>query len=227
VIIIFLVFILNSLAAIKPVEMSTEFQYQSGDKIVLNKHDFSVEVSSDSGTECAVPGFNCGSGYRPPHPIFKIVCGQSGICPYVFVNKQILTASSGVATIESIKKCEQEENELCLRSYVNQVIKAEDCLIYRPLIQYCFSLAIPQTARGLCDQLPEGKNPYRKNNCFYDYAVSFKDPSLCDKFKPEDFQQRDRCLGRLAQTLRDKSLCHKISDTKEHNYKQQCLESNY
>jgi hypothetical protein len=224
-----LALVFNVMAETKMVELGQEFSYQAGEKIVLSNADFSVEVSADPGTKCAVPGFNCGSGYIPPHPKFKMNCSNSNPCPYVFINAQTLSGTAGKGLIESLKKCETDENELCLRSYVDQIRRAEDCLVYPPLIRYfClqrFSLAIPVTERGLCDLLPENKNPYRRGNCYYDYAVSLKDPTLCEKFKAEDFSQKDRCYNRLSQVLKDKTLCQKISDTKEHNYKQQCLDN--
>ena len=58
------------------VGISEKVSFQTGDVIKLKGTDYSVEIGSFKGSECAVPGFNCGSGYRPPHQLITLNVGH-------------------------------------------------------------------------------------------------------------------------------------------------------
>ena len=49
--------------------------FKTGDIITLTNSKFKIEIGMEKGSECAVPGLNCGNGYIPPHPTYKIECG--------------------------------------------------------------------------------------------------------------------------------------------------------
>ncbi len=75
--------------------------------------------------------------------------------------------------------------------------------------------------RGLCEQLPADIYALRWN-CYYEYAVRYRDASFCDKYPASEFSGKDRCLLKMAELLKDQSFCKKISATKEHSYLEQC-----
>lgn len=98
---------LSSFAKTQIVELSQKVEFNSGDIIILKNTSYSVKIGSNPGTDCAGPGFNCGSGYQPPTPSFSIDCGKQLKCPYVLMNYN-KTATSGSLTIEDEKSCENK-----------------------------------------------------------------------------------------------------------------------
>jgi hypothetical protein len=74
--------------------------------------------------------------------------------------------------------------------------------------------------KGLCEKLPNSIYAL-KWNCYYNYAIRYRDPGFCDKYSATELSGRDRCLNKMSSLLNDKSLCQKISATSD--YKQQCM----
>ena len=56
----------------------------SGDQVRLKGKSFEVKIrAAGESVPCAVPGFNCGEGYVPPHPTFHAQCEEKP-CPWFF-----------------------------------------------------------------------------------------------------------------------------------------------
>ena len=207
------------------VTLSEKVNFKKGDIFKLTGSDFSVEIGSDPGTKCAVPGFNCGSGYQPPRPTFKIECGSNKTCPYIVLS-DIKGSETGFLTIESEESCTKSNPEQCFYTFGRQYKSDEGCMnLKTPLGKYYCLKAYDSSKRpenkGLCDQLPKDIYALRWN-CFYEYAVRYSDASFCDKYEPSELSGRDRCLLKMAELLKDKSFCKKISNSKEHSYVEQC-----
>lgn len=211
------------------VELSQNVEFNSGDIITLKDSDFSVKIGTDPGSDCAVPGFNCGSGYRPPSPTYTISCGKHKSCPYVLMTEH-KDATSGKLSIEDEQSCEKKDPPNCFYQFAQNFKNDEGCMKLKSPSgrYYClkrFELSTRPENRGLCEQLPESVYALRWN-CFYEYAVRYRDASFCDKYPAKESSGRDRCLLQMATILHDKSLCKKISDSKEHTYLEQCRNLN-
>lgn len=210
----------------KTISLSQKTQFKAGDKITLLSSSFLVTIGYDKGSKCAIPNFNCGSGYIPPHFTFKIDCGDLNPCPYIVMTNQ-KNAATGELSIEDEKSCEQNDPKNCFGGFARSFKTDKLCLkLKSPLGRYyCLEFFNDSNlieAKGLCDQLPD--NIYAlKWNCFYEYAIRYKDPSYCDKYSLKEISGRDRCLLKMAELLNDHSLCKKISLSTEHSYLEQCL----
>jgi hypothetical protein len=63
--------------------------------------------------------------------------------------------------------------------------------------------------RGVCDGLP-GDIPYLRSNCLYDWAIRYRDPGYCHKFTKQEIDGAARCWNKMAEELKDKTLCENI-----------------
>ncbi|MBA2403796.1 MAG: hypothetical protein H0V66_03415 [Bdellovibrionales bacterium] len=217
----------TSFAKTQIVELSQKVEFNTGDIITLKNSAFSVKIGTEPGTECAVPGFNCGSGYEPPAPSFMIDCGKQKSCPYVLMTDN-KTATSGSLYIEDEKSCEKNDPTNCFNQFARNFKTDDGCReLKSPLGRYyclkTFSHSARPENRGLCEQLPESIYALRWN-CFYEHAIRYRDASFCDKYLANESSGRDRCLLQMAKILHDMSLCKKISASKEHSYLEQCLD---
>ncbi len=207
------------------VALSEKVTFKKGDIFKLKGAEFSVEIGADPGTKCAVPGFNCGSGYQPPRPTFKILCGAHKPCPFIVLS-QIKNSETGTLTIENEESCTKNNPEQCFYTIARQYTSDEGCMKLKTALGKYYCLKAYESSKrpenkGLCDQLPKDIYALRWN-CFYEYAVRYSDPSFCDKYEPSELSGRDRCLLKMAEQLKDKSFCKKISNSKEHSYVEQC-----
>ena len=207
------------------VGISEKVSFQKGDIVKLKGTDYSVEIGFFAGSKCAVPGFNCGSGYRPPHPTYNVKCGSLTPCPYILMNYPA-DDTSGSLTIENEDSCNKNKLDNCFSTYAGQFTNDEGCMKLKSPFgrYYClqrFADSKRPENKALCEQLPADIYALRWN-CFYEYAVRYQDPSFCDKYSTSDFSGRDRCLLKMAEILQDYSLCKKISASKEHSYVEQC-----
>tara|TARA_R110000868_G_scaffold117600_11_gene312343 strand:+ start:4241 stop:4909 length:669 start_codon:yes stop_codon:yes gene_type:complete len=205
------------------VSLSGKTTFQAGNTYKLRGADFSVDVGTDPGSKCAVPGFNCGAGYIPPHPTFKISCGSSKPCPYVVITNA-KDATSGILSFENEASCEQSKSEQCFREFSKQYKSDEGCMkMSSPLGQYYCLERFPKSQRpenrSLCNKLPAEIYGLRWN-CYYDYAIRYKDPSFCELYPEAESSGKERCWLKMADLMKDKSLCKKIS--KEALYVEQC-----
>ena len=205
--------------------ISEKVSFQTGDIIKLKGTDYSVEIGSFKGSECAVPGFNCGSGYRPPHPTYNVKCGALAPCPYILMHYPV-DDRSGSLTIENEESCTKNKLDNCFSTYAGQFTNDEGCMKLKSSFAryYClqrFADSKRPENKALCEQLPADIYALRWN-CFYEYAIRYKDASFCDKYPASEFSGRDRCLLKMAEILKDYSLCKKISASKEHSYVDQC-----
>jgi hypothetical protein len=227
-IVFFLLFISwNHFAYSKSYEVgiSEKVSFQTGDIIKLMGTDYSVEIGFFPGSKCAVPGFNCGSGYIPAHPTYDVKCGALTPCPYILMNYPV-DGKSGSLTIETEESCTKNKLSNCFSTYAGQFTNDEGCMkLKSPFGRYHCLERFPDSRRlenkALCEQLPAEIYALRWN-CFYEYAVRYRDASFCDKYTVSEFSGRDRCLLKMAEILKDYSLCKKISATKEHSYVEQC-----
>ena len=215
----------DSYAKTYEVAVSEKVPFQKGDIFKLKGTDYLVEIGFSAGTECAVPGFNCGSGYQPPHPTYDIKCGTHKLCPYILMDYPT-NGTSGSLTIETEESCTKNKLEYCFSTYARQFQDDEGCMkLKSPFGKYYCLERFPDSKRpenkSLCGQLPVEIYALRWN-CFYEYAVRYRDASFCDKYPASDFSGRDRCLLKMAELLNDQSFCKKISATKEHSYVEQC-----
>lgn len=219
--------LMGSLALAKShqVELSQRIEFNAGDIITLKNSSFTIKIDSDPGTACAVPNFNCGSGYKPPRPSFKVECGKVKSCPYVLM-AEIKTATSGILSIEDEKSCETNNPENCFYQFAQNFKTDDGCMELKSPSgrYYClkkFETSAKAENKGLCEQLPESVYALRWN-CFFEYAIRYRDASFCDRYSAKESSGRDRCLLKMAQLLRDKSLCKNISISKDHSYLEQC-----
>ncbi len=215
----------SSFAKNQIVELSQNVVFNSGDTITLKDSVFSVKIGSNPGTNCAVPGFNCGSGYMPPTPSYNINCGQQKDCPYVLMTDH-KTATTGTLSIEDEKSCENKDPPNCFYQFARNFSTDEGCMKFKSPSgrYYClkkFESSARSENRSLCDQLPESVYALRWN-CYYEHAIRYRDASFCDKYPKSENSGRDRCLLKMAEILHDQSLCKKISESKEHSYIEQC-----
>lgn len=225
---IFAQIVLVGLSHAKTIEvsLSQKVVFKTGDIISLKNTKFKIEIGADKGSECAVPGFNCGSGYIPPHPTYKIDCDGQEPCPYISM-PIAQGATTGNISIESEESCEKNDPSNCFRQFARQYKNDEGCMrLKSPLGRYyClqdFTGSIRPENKVLCDQLPDSIFAL-KWNCYYDYAVRYKDPSFCEKYPTTELSGKRRCLLRMAELLKDQSFCDKITFSKEDSYKEQCL----
>lgn len=222
-----MLFISNANAITTEVALSEKVKFNKGDVIKLRDTEYSITVGFDKGTKCAVPGFNCGSGYEPPHPIFVVNCGSAKTCPYIFM-QSYQSATSGSLSIENLKSCETHQPENCFRRFAESYKEDKDCMGIDNMDgrYYCLkkfeNSKMPEN-KNLCDLLSDSVYAL-KWNCFYEYAIRYNDQSICDKYPSKEINGRNRCLLKMAEVLRDKSICNKIVKNSEDTYLEQCLE---
>lgn len=210
----------------KIINLSQRIEFKIGESFRLYNSDFSVTIDHFSGSVCAVPGKNCGSGYRPPSPIYKINCSGKNPCPYVLMTFP-KDDKSGLFSIEDQDSCEKNNPEICFFEFAKLFIDDSGCASLKSAIgrYYClkrFPNSVREENKNICDQLPESIFALRWN-CFYEYAIRYRDPAFCDKYPLKNINGKDRCLLKIAEILKNKSYCRKISSSKDHTYKEQCL----
>lgn len=209
------------------VSLSQEVTFKSGDVIKLKDTPFSITIGVSKGPDCAVPGRNCGAGYIPPHFIFKKNCGEDKSCHYFFLESSNYI-QSGKLSIETEETCLNKDFELCINNYSGTITTDDECSKLKTDLgkYYClkrFDLSNRPENKGLCDKLPSSIYAL-KWNCYYEYAIRYKDPSFCDKYAKEELSGKDRCYLKMAELFKDQKFCSKISDSKEHSYREQCLQ---
>ena len=207
------------------VSLSQEVIFKPGDVIKLKNTTFSITIGLNKGTSCAVPGKNCGSGYIPPHLTIKSDCGEEKSCQY-FIIDSIIDIKEGKLSIETEETCLNKNFEICFNNYSRSLQSDEDCSVLKTAVgkYHClkrfYSSKRPEN-KNLCDQLPDSIYAL-KWNCYYEFAIRYKDSSFCEKYSKEEFSGKDRCYLKMAEIFKDKKFCSKISDTKEHTYREQC-----
>jgi hypothetical protein len=153
-------------------------------------------------TECAVPGFNCGSGYTPnpvTTPVVEFLqtnpeCTKSPrpkFCEWNF--KIVATDNKTYVDIEIVniyEFCMGESNKSNRNS----------CII-RTTVGNDFN---PMHSPDNCNRADD---PEIKNNCFEMMAENLNDPKLCEKvIKPYG----RRCILFLARAARDPAICQQL-----------------
>jgi hypothetical protein len=225
IIIFFLLSIQFSFAETTIISLSQKVPFKSGDSFALRGSNYTVQVEANLGSTCAVPGFNCGSGYIPPHSTFKIKCENQNYCPYILMAFPD-SGTSGHLSIENELSCEQHEPALCFREMAKEFKTDDKCMRLKSSLgkYYCLQL-FPLSARsnnlGLCDELPNSIFALRWN-CYYEYAIKYKDLRFCDKYSSAELSGKERCLLKMAEILKDKTICEKITLNKENSYREQC-----
>jgi hypothetical protein len=226
-ILLLILFINSSLAITREVSLSEKVTFNTGDVITLKGTDYSISVSDPyEPVKCAIPGRNCGKGYRPPVPTFDVKCSESP-CPYILQNFN-QSGTSGTLSIETEETCVSKGHQAdnCFYVYARSLKTDDGCMTLKTALGkfYClkkFDNSARTENKGLCDQLPKDISGLQWG-CFYDYAILYRDPSFCAKFDKTDVEIADRCWKKMAEVMKDKTLCRKISITKNHTYKEQC-----
>lgn len=231
---IYFVFIFGHFAngAEKIVSLSEKTHFTVGDTFKLISTNVSVKIEFDKGSECAVPGYNCGAGYRPPHPIYKLNCDNLNPCPYI-VMMVATDSNKGIISIENEDSCVKSDPKMCFYELGKSFKSDIDCLkLKTPLAQYycleVFQTSTLKVARTLCDTLP--KDIYALQwNCFYDYAIRYRDPTFCEKYSnlKQDLSGKSRCYLKMAELFKDKKFCKNIIASKDDSYKEQCDQLKY
>jgi hypothetical protein len=222
-----LIFSALSFSETHVVTISQEVIINPGDVIKLKDSPFTVSISLNKGTECAVPGKNCGSGYIPPHLTIKRDCGGNKNCLYFIIGSHNGIENQKLS-IETEETCLKKNYEMCFSDYSGSLQSDEGCSSLKTSMgkYFClkrfYSSNRPEN-KDLCDKLPNSIYALRWN-CYYEYAIRYKDASFCEKYSKEELSGKDRCYLKMAELFKDKNFCSKISDSKEHNYKEQCYE---
>jgi hypothetical protein len=209
------------------VSLSEKVKFTRGDVIKLRDKEYSITVGFYEGSKCAVPGFNCGSGYRPPHVTFMVNCGTAKVCPYIhmaFSN----SSTTGTISIEDLKSCETHEPERCFREFAEVYKEDKGCMNISNFDgrYYClkkFEYSKMPENKNLCDLLSDSVYAL-KWNCFYEYAIRYNDQSICDKYPSKEVDGRNRCLLKMAELAKDKSICKKIIKNSQDTYLEQCFQ---
>lgn len=223
-----LYFLFHSVLALgTEINLSQKINFKVGDTFTLKNSKVSVTIGFNKGSECAVPGYNCGAGYQPPRPTYTLNCDKQIPCPYVVL--MIATdADKGTISLESEESCVKVDAKNCFYQWGRSFKADTDCLkLKAPIGQYYCLEVFPQStlpeAKTLCEKLP--KEIYALQwNCFYEYAIRFKDPTFCDKYSnsKEDISGKNRCYLRMAEMFKDKKYCQPIVAAKDQSYKEQC-----
>ena len=214
------------LGTVHEVTVGQKIGVASGDTVRLKGKSFEVKIrAAGESVPCAVPGFNCGEGYVPPHPTFQAQCEEKP-CPWFF-HAEVKDATHADLVIHTEDSCAALGNasKNCFYSFSGGVKTAEGCLALKtPLGRYhCiqrFQVALPEL-RDLCPKLPADIFALREN-CYYEWAERYRDASFCKKFDVKDYSGAERCWLHMARQLKDPSLCSNIKI--EPSYVGQCRE---
>lgn len=220
-------FSLSVLALGIEIDLSQKTKFKVGDTFNLKKSKVSLTIGFDKGSECAVPGYNCGAGYIPPHPIYTLNCDNQVPCPYV-VLMNANDSDKGIISIETEETCTKSDPKTCFYQFGRSFKTDIECLKLKTALgQYhcleIFPLSTMPEIKSLCEKLP--KDIYALQwNCFYEYAIRFKDPSFCNKYSntKEDISGKNRCYLKMAEMLKDKQYCQPIVAAQDDSYKAQC-----
>lgn len=153
-------------------------------------------------TECAVPGFNCGSGYTPDPvttPIIKRVwkdktCEQSPRPKYCELDFQIIQTDKRtyieLKIINPFDRCMKDENQSNRNSCILNTTKG--------------SYDEPALNPDNCNRINELEV---RDGCYEALADKLQDPRICEKMKgPQGFQ----CIYLRAKAAKDRSICHQL-----------------
>jgi hypothetical protein len=162
--------------------------------------------------ECAVPGFNCGSGYIPKaftSPIIKIKesikCQNfplSEVCETTFkIEKTDEKTFVLIKLMNIFETCEKDKNLDNFNSCIAQVTKNNyDKPAYRP--QNCERII---------------NSPEHKDACYEAIADKVGDPKICDLIKGQEGFQ---CVYLRAQTKGDPEICKTLKKNRFHHTEQ-------
>lgn len=153
-------------------------------------------------TECAVPGYNCGSGYTPEPvttPIIKKIwkdkiCEHSPKPKLCELDFQIIGTDSKtyieLKIINPLDRCMEEENKSNRNS----------CILNTTKGRYDGPALNPDN----CQRINELEV---RDSCFEAVADKLQDPKICAKMKgPQGFQ----CIYLRAKAAKDPSICHQL-----------------
>jgi hypothetical protein len=166
--------------------------------------------------ECAVPGFNCGSGYHPnpfTMPIIKIQ--EAANCQKFPLGEECETTFKVIKTDEKsfveiklhniFEACEKDTNMDNKNSCFAQVTKNNyDQPAYRP---------------QNCERIQN--DPSRKDACYEAIADKAEDPTICDQIKAQEGFQ---CVYLRAKTKGDPEICKTLKKNRFHHREQDLLD---
>lgn len=183
-----------------------------------------LESFHTSKTECAVPGFNCGSGYTPepvttPIIEFKLTdheCTKSPRpkkCEWNFnITKTDKKTFVEVEILNIFDFCMREENQ-----------SNRNSCILRTTVGNHFN---PMYAPENCNRVDD---PLVKNSCFEMMAENLKSPQLCENVK-KPFGRR--CVLMVAVAAKNAEICQELKtaplnqseEQDRQRYLDECLE---
>ncbi len=226
-----LCFLLPNMASSKNhfVEISKTIAVEVGDTIKTKDDSYSAVIKMSEASDCAVPGFNCGAGYRPSAPYIEETCKAKN-CDGI--GSVYYTSGKLVFSLENEDSClEKKNNETCFHLLTKDVKEDKDCNKFNSHIgkYFClknFDQSNLKDNRDLCDKLPNDIYSL-KWNCFYEWAIRYKDPSFCEQYSKTQLSGKNRCYLKMAVLFNSSKYCKKIEEHNEDSYLEQCLTNNY
>ncbi len=177
--------------------------------IPLSGTQLTLESFKRYEPECAVPGFNCGSGYIPEaftSPIIKIKEGEKcqkfplpELCEMTFkVEKSDDKTYVLISLFNIFEACDRDKNLDNYNSCIAQVAKNTfDKPAYRPLN---------------CERIKDA--PERKDACYEAIADKSEDPKICDLIKGQEGFQ---CVYLRAKVKGDPEICKTLKKNRFHH----------
>jgi hypothetical protein len=174
---------------------------------VFNRDEIPLKLKFErfhtSKTECAVPGFNCGSGYTPEPVTTPIVqriwkdktCEQSPRPKHCELDFQILATDQKtyieIKIINPLDRCMQQEN----------LSNRHSCLLNTIKGHYDQPALDPENCQRIVD------NQIMRDSCYEAVADKLGDAKICEKMQgPQGFQ----CIYLRAKTSKDPNICNQL-----------------
>ena len=228
VLLIIIIPINTAFGKIHVVSISQTIPVTLGDTIQTKDKLYSAIVKITKSSDCAVPGFNCGAGYQPARYYLEESCKKD---PCENSGSVYYSGEKLVFSLENEQSClKKKNNKTCFYSLYKRVLIDSDCSKFESTTgkYYClnkFSQSRLKSNRELCDKLPSGTYAL-KWNCFYEWAIRYKDPLFCEKYSASQLSGRNRCFLKMANLLKSKAMCKKIIKSKDDSYLEQCFDLN-
>lgn len=211
------------------IELSQQINVEIEDVVKTKDGSYSAVIKMSEASDCAVPGFNCGAGYRPSAPYIEETC-KAKSCD----GKGSVYYSAGklVFSLENEESClTKKNNQTCFHLLTKDVQADKDCNKFNSHVAkyYClnnFDQSNLKENRDLCDKLPSDIYGL-KWNCFYEWAIRYKDPSFCEQYSKTQLSGKNRCYLKMAVLFNSNKYCKNIEKNNEDSYLEQCLTNNY
>lgn|GEM_PF-5176981 len=163
--------------------------------------------------KCAVPGFNCGSGYFPEpftSPIIKVKEGEhcqkyplGEVCETTYEVKETDNITYVKIRLHNIfESCAKDTN----------IDNRNSCYIRTAKNHYDKPAFRPES----CERIKDSQE--HKDNCYEAIADKVQDPKICDKIKGQEGFQ---CIWLRANSKGDPEICRTLKRNRFHHTDQQ------